>query len=608
MNILTQLNVIFVGALLFAAIQYAWMWWHDWRARTPLLFAILCVLSAGLGCAVVGLYAAQTAAKAQFWLDQRTIWGCALVQVVAWLAAEIAGIRARGLLWSVTAVMSATIVLTAAGLPVNGTVVGMSELTMPWGETLHVPIRGPPGWWLLPIYLTIVVSYAFTIWCGSVLRRRDLVAGLLLIGIGLFTVLATVNGLLVDMLHLPLPYFGSVSSFAWMVMMMVLVSREYHRRGERVVASERRLMAIFMATEDATLVVHRDGRPITSNPAASRLVGCRKSADGRPCPCCEACTLGRPMTLLAGSHAAAGGGTLRVDTTIQHDQGAMIPVEAMVQSITYDDQPALLVTLHDQRERLRIEHERKRMEQLSTLGLLAGGIAHDVRNSISCMTGVAELLHLHTNDPGQVLKYAGLLAQAGDQANQLCEDLLRFARKGADSAQDYDVHAAVRTAAAVFGTTGRKVTVDVSRLGSARHHTHGDRNLLQTAILNLCLNARDAMTGDGVITIASAERAISSDDAIAHAGYPLSAGPHLRLTVSDTGHGMDAATLRRCLEPLFTTKGDLGTGLGLSSVVRAATEHRGSLEVVSAPGQGTQVTLLLPISDPSPSREPPRPG
>jgi signal transduction histidine kinase len=267
---------------------------------------------------------------------------------------------------------------------------------------------------------------------------------------------------------------------------------------------------------------------------------------------------------------------LRVNRAVLHARDAASAAEAEAQG-------------------LRIEQERQRLEQLSTLGLLAGGIAHDNRNSICGVTAVADLLRARAGEPTQVLRYADLLARSGSQANQLCDDLLRFARKGAAKPADYDAHAAVRSAVNVFGTTGRSVTVDLAPLTADRHHVHGERGLLESAILNLCLNARDAMGGQGVVTISSSVREVTAADAAAERNRALVPGPHLRLTVADGGSGMDAEALSRCLEPRFSTKGELGTGLGLVTVQRAVHEHRGALEISSTLGQGTSISLVLPL-------------
>jgi signal transduction histidine kinase len=247
-------------------------------------------------------------------------------------------------------------------------------------------------------------------------------------------------------------------------------------------------------------------------------------------------------------------------------------------------------------QRLRIERERERLEQLSALGLLAGGIAHDLRNSIGCVIGISGMLRSGALEQTQVRSYADILSRSGEQANQLCEDLLRFARKGSAKSEDYDAHDAVRTAVNIFATTGRSVTVDLSGLAAERHRVHGNRNLLQAAVLNMCLNARDAMAGQGVIAVASTVRLVTAAEAVADPTRALTPGPHLHLSVADNGEGMDTETLKRCLEPLFTTKGEQGTGLGLASVRRAAREHGGTLEIESVRGRGTCVSLLLPLA------------
>jgi signal transduction histidine kinase len=246
-------------------------------------------------------------------------------------------------------------------------------------------------------------------------------------------------------------------------------------------------------------------------------------------------------------------------------------------------------------QQLRIEQERQKLEQLSMLGLLAGGIAHDVRNSLTCVTGIADMLRSGTHGPEQLLKFADLLFRSGEQANDLCDDLLNFARKGSGAPEIFDAHAAVRTAVSVFGTTGRGVSVDLSQLVAERHHLHGSRHQLQNAILNLCLNARDALKGAGVICISSSVLEVTAVDDQPRQSWLQSRGPHLRVTVTDSGEGMDAETLGKCLEPLFTTKGEMGTGLGLVTVQRVVKEHRGSLEIVSKLGIGTTVTIVLPL-------------
>ena len=148
-------------------------------------------------------------------------------------------------------------------------------------------------------------------------------------------------------------------------------------------------------------------------------------------------------------------------------------------------------------QKLRIDRERQRLEQLCTLGLLAGGIAHDVRNSITCVTAIADLLHKKPQDTDKVVGYADMLSRSAAQANQLCEDLLRFARRGSETPVEYDAHDAVRSAVNVFSTSARDVDIELTRLHAARHQVHGNRNQLQIAILNLIINSRDAMQGAG---------------------------------------------------------------------------------------------------------------
>ena len=120
--------------------------------------------------------------------------------------------------------------------------------------------------------------------------------------------------------------------------------------------------------------------------------------------------------------------------------------------------------------------------------------------------------------------------------------------------------------------------------------------LMQSAVLNLCLNARDAMPEGGTITIASAVDELDAAACAAFGPYEMRPGPALRLSVADTGTGMTAEVLARCRELFFTTKGELGTGLGLASVHGTVSGHRGALRIESAPGRGTTCTMWIPLA------------
>lgn len=246
---------------------------------------------------------------------------------------------------------------------------------------------------------------------------------------------------------------------------------------------------------------------------------------------------------------------------------------------------------------LRVSRDRefRRLEQFASLGMLVSGVAHDVRNTLCSIFGAAELIAKSSSDR-RIHQCRDIILQAGTQASHLCEDLLRFARPHSDANQRYDAHAVVRTAVDLFTAAKHGVVTDLQQLPTAPCHVIGNSALLQNAFLNLFLNASDAMRNAGVIVIRSTVIELDGAVCAAHPSYPLTPGPHLQMSVSDTGCGMTPDVLSRCLEPLFTTKGEQGSGLGLPSVQRAVLEHRGALAITSTPGVGTVFTMTLPLA------------
>ena len=218
-------------------------------------------------------------------------------------------------------------------------------------------------------------------------------------------------------------------------------------------------------------------------------------------------------------------------------------------------------------------------ERLKTLGLLAGGVAHDLNNTLTVIAGEVELAE------GLTPEERDAILQATTSASQLASQVLLSAGSAVAQPRPIDLQRALRPSlkalARLLPETVRLQTV----LPAEQMAVVGDPVLLQHALLNLAVNARDAMPRGGVLTV-------SLEAATRHGR------PHAKLQVIDTGHGMDAATLARATEPFFTTKErGLGTGLGLSNVRSTVEEQGGELELSSEVGAGTRVTVWLPLTD-----------
>lgn len=191
--------------------------------------------------------------------------------------------------------------------------------------------------------------------------------------------------------------------------------------------------------------------------------------------------------------------------------------------------------------------------------------------------------------------------QSAERAKALVQRLLAFARQQPLQLRAIDMAALVRGMADLVGSTiGPKIKL-VLEVPEELPPARADHNQLEMALLNLCVNARDAMPDGGTLQIAVSAQTVAGDDA-----RGLTPGPYISLSVSDSGTGMDEETARRAVEPFFSTKGlGKGTGLGLSMAHGLARQLGGSLTITTAPGAGTKVEILLPVSAELPRREEP---
>ena len=233
----------------------------------------------------------------------------------------------------------------------------------------------------------------------------------------------------------------------------------------------------------------------------------------------------------------------------------------------------------------------RQSQKMEAMGQLTGGVAHDFNNLLTPIVGSLDMLQRRGVGSEREQRLIGGAMQSAERAKTLVQRLLAFARRQPLQATAVDLPALISGMAGLMGSTlGPTVGIEVE-LEANLPPVRADSNQLEMALLNLAVNARDAMSEGGVLTVA-AERASVRDEASV-----LATGHYVRLSVSDTGVGMDEATLARAIEPFFSTKGiGKGTGLGLSMVHGLAAQLGGELTIRSRPGEGTSVELWLPIS------------
>lgn len=244
----------------------------------------------------------------------------------------------------------------------------------------------------------------------------------------------------------------------------------------------------------------------------------------------------------------------------------------------------------ERRRELELAKEALRQSQkVEALGQLTGGVAHDFNNLLTPIIGSLDLLSRDTAIGGRGQRLIAGAVEAAERARTLVQRLLAFARRQPLQPGPVILGELIAgMAELIASTSGPKIQV-VTRVAAGLPPVNAEANQLEMAILNLCVNSRDAMPDGGTLTIAAT---IEAD----RPGF-------VRLSISDSGIGMDEETLDKAIEPFFSTKGiGKGTGLGLSMVHGLASQLGGQMTIASTPGQGTSVDLILPVADDMPSR------
>ncbi len=259
---------------------------------------------------------------------------------------------------------------------------------------------------------------------------------------------------------------------------------------------------------------------------------------------------------------------------------------------------SLLSLLDDITDQQELREEVRHAHRMELRGQVASSVAHDFNNLITLIAGYAEMLGREVTDQERAASLVRDIATTSQRAASLTTQLQSLGRTTEHFSTDIDLSSALASNAEVLERImGNLVTV-VWELDTVPTPVKVDANLFEQMVLNLAINARDAMPNGGTLTISSVLTTLSEQEAREHS---MSPGNVVRLRITDTGNGMDEMTLQRCFEPLFTTKGPYrGTGMGLASARRFVDESGGSIRATSTLGEGTTFDILLPALDSSP--------
>lgn len=248
----------------------------------------------------------------------------------------------------------------------------------------------------------------------------------------------------------------------------------------------------------------------------------------------------------------------------------------------------------DVTERKKLEHELRQAQKMESLGTLAGGIAHDFNNLLAIINGYAEFCQQGRQDPAVLQKGLREIHRAAQRASGLVRQILTFSRKTDVRFSPVDLNQLSRDLVALLAETFPRTVTFQLDLQDKLPPLLADQNQLQQIVLNLCVNARDAMPSGGSITLSTR---VHAGAGLRHLGGDP-AQPYACLSVTDTGTGMTPEVRQRIFEPFFTTKqGNQGTGLGLAVVYGIVVAHHGFIDVESTPGAGSTFRVYLPLAE-----------
>lgn len=359
--------------------------------------------------------------------------------------------------------------------------------------------------------------------------------------------------------------------------------------------SEERYRRLVEFSPDA-IVVHSEGKIRYVNPAALTLLGATKASE----------LIGKPfldiihsdyrdsvhqqiITLMKEDTALP----LTEQKFIRLDDGSIVDVEVAAMPIVYKEKSAMQLVVRDISEQKKLQGQLLQTQKIQSIGTLAGGIAHDFNNILGIILAYSSLLDKSKLTPDKFSVSIIAINQAVQRGAALVRQILTFARKTDILFEPTDIPELIHELLSMLGQTFPKTITFSESIEKSLPFILADRTQIHQALLNLCINSRDAMPQGGSISISAGKQ---TKEQIYQKFPDAREKEYVCLTVTDTGKGMDEATRQRVYDPFFTTKEKgKGTGLGLSVVYGIVQAHHGFIDVKSEMGRGTTFRLFFPV-------------
>jgi two-component system, cell cycle sensor histidine kinase and response regulator CckA len=350
---------------------------------------------------------------------------------------------------------------------------------------------------------------------------------------------------------------------------------------------------------DMIAVVDVRGTRLYNSPSYEKILGYTPQDMASSLPLDQIHPEDREKVEKAASEARQTGTGQSVEYRMRHKNGGWRTLESRASTILTQQGTVerLVIVNRDVTERRQLEEQFRQAQKMEAVGRLSGGVAHDFNNLLGVIIGYGEILQEDLAVDHDLRPSVDEILKAGHRAASLTRQLLAFSRQQQLDPTVLDLNAVVRDMEKMLK---RLIGEDIelkTDLEASLSHIKADQGQIEQAVLNLAVNARDAMPSGGKLSLSTSN--FHMDDAfVRRYPFPVQVGDYVRFVVSDTGIGMDAATQARIFEPFFTTKEKgKGTGLGLSMVYGIVKQSGGYIDVVSEPGSGASFRIFLPKVD-----------
>ena len=371
---------------------------------------------------------------------------------------------------------------------------------------------------------------------------------------------------------------------------------QIYRIRQRLVESEELFRLITENAADMIAVIDGSGRRLYNSPAYERLLGYSREELHDSSPMEQIHPEDRPLVAEATKEARCTGVGRRIEYRMRHKDGTWRILESTASSVLNTDGKVerLVIVNRDITSRKRLEEQFRQSQKMEAVGRLSGGIAHDFNNILGVIIGYSEILQERMVQSEALRPCVEEILQAGRRAASLTRQLLAFSRQQVLAPVVLDLNATITdTEKMLRRLIGEDIELQTS-LEQDLAYVKADQSQIEQVILNLAVNARDAMPNGGRLTIAT-ENAELDEMAVRRYSYPVKPGRYVLLTVSDTGVGMSREIQGHIFEPFFTTKEKgKGTGLGLATVYGVVKQSDGYIELQSELGEGTTFKIYLP--------------